>query len=597
MKNLKKIFYLLSPKERKKAFFLLALTLIVAFLDMLGVASILPFIALLNNPNLLETNIFLNYIYQLSKILGVSNSQEFIIVFGVLVFLFLMITVFLRAFVNYYNVSFAYLSECNISKNLIEGYLRQPYSWFIDKNTVDLGKKILSDVNKVVHGCILTLGDIIIQGTLILALFTLLIATEPVLASAVLLFLFFFYLLFFYLIKNNLFHIGNQSIDANTGRFIILNEVFSGLKLVKTSGLEKIYVNSFAKLSRIYAYNQSKLRFITQSPRILIEIVAFGGVILLMLILMLSGKQFSSIISIITLFVFAGYRLIPALQTVFYSASQIRFTKSLLNLLYEDLKSLDSSNNSESEGVMLKNVIIKKFIKLNNINYTYPNSQIKKLININLEIPVLKKVAIIGVSGSGKTTLVDIILGLLEPNQGTLVIDDIIITNANKRSWQKNIGYVPQKIYLSNSSIESNIAFGSDLNEINRENVEEAAKIADIHDFIKKLPHGYSTNLGEQGIKISGGQQQRIGIARALYSKPQVLILDEASSALDNFTENVVSKNISSLKNKMTIIVIAHRLETLKDFDNIFLLEKGELKTQGTYEELSKNDDFKKFII
>ena len=445
MKTIKKIFYLLSSQERKKAFFLLVLTLVMAFLDMLGVASILPFVTLINNPNLSETNIFLNYLYQSSRVFGVTNAQEFLIAFGVLVFLFLMITIFLRAITSYYHVRFSYLSECNICKKLIEGYLRQPYSWFIDKHSADLGKKILSDVSTVVNGCILSLGDIIIQGIVILALLILLIIMEPLLASYIIFFLFFFYIIIFYFIKNTLFHIGNENLDANTNRFMLLNEVFGGLKLVKTSSLELIYINRFAKLSSIYADNQSKLRFITQFPRIFIEIIAFGGVILLMLILISSGKDFSSVIATVTLFAFAGYRLIPALQTVFYSISQIRFTKSSLNLLYEDLKSLNSSNKSENEGIVSNDVIIKKFIKLNNINYTYPNTQFKKLININLEIPVLKKVGIIGVSGSGKTTLVDVILGLLHPNQGTLVIDETIITNSNKRSWQKKNWLCPAK--------------------------------------------------------------------------------------------------------------------------------------------------------
>ena len=232
---------------------------------------------------------------------------------------------------------------------------------------------------------------------------------------------------------------------------------------------------------------------------------------------------------------------------------------------------------------------------MNNIHYNYPNASKTALKNINLNIPAYSTIGLVGATGSGKTTTVDIILGLLQSQKGTLEVDGKIINNNNRRAWQHSIGYVPQQIFLVDNTVASNIAFGKDINEINQEAVEHAAKIANLHEFIiNELPLKYETFIGERGVRLSGGQRQRIGIARALYNRPQVLILDEATSALDNLTEKVVMEAVHNSENKITKILIAHRLSTVKKCDKIFLFDKGELKSEGTFEELIKiNDDFK----
>ena len=237
-------------------------------------------------------------------------------------------------------------------------------------------------------------------------------------------------------------------------------------------------------------------------------------------------------------------------------------------------------------------------INLQNINFNYPKSLKKSLRDINLKIDALTTLGIVGSTGCGKTTLVDIILALLEAQEGSLEVDGKTINNSNRKSWQRSIGYVPQEIYLSDDSIESNIAFGIDHSKINLDFVKEAAKIANLHNFVmNELPHKYQTIIGERGIRLSGGQRQRIGIARAIYHKPSVLILDEATSALDNLTEHAVMEAINSLNKKITIIVIAHRLSTIKNCNSIVFLDKGEIKAKGTYEELlNTNDYFRKSV-
>ena len=233
-----------------------------------------------------------------------------------------------------------------------------------------------------------------------------------------------------------------------------------------------------------------------------------------------------------------------------------------------------------------------KSITLNNIHYHYPDTSRTALKDINLSIPIHTKVGLVGVTGSGKTTTVDIILGLLEPQQGTLEVDGKIIKKDNSRSLQRLIGYVPQNIYLADDTLAANIAFGTDTNDIDIDAVERAAKIANLDEFVvNELPLKYQTTVGERGVRLSGGQRQRIGIARALYHKPQVLILDEATSALDNLTERAVMNAVHNIQNPITIILIAHRLSTVKKCDKIFLLEGGKLKGQGTYKELLESNE------
>ena len=280
----------------------------------------------------------------------------------------------------------------------------------------------------------------------------------------------------------------------------------------------------------------------------------------------------------------------PAIQVIYLSSTRLKFVGSALDKIINDIKNLKPLNLNQNQGVLNFN----KTIDLKNISFNYPNSKRTSLKNINLSIPNRSRVGIMGQTGCGKTTMVDIILGLLDPKKGTLEVDGQIIKDQNRRSWQRSIGYVPQQIYLSDDTIAANIAFGVHSKDINKDLVEKASKIANLHEFIiDELPDQYETTVGERGIRLSGGQRQRIGIARALYHNPKVLILDEATSALDDQTEKVVMEAINNLDKNITIIIIAHRLSTIKNCDIVYLLEKGELKNTGTFEEIIKvNNNF-----
>jgi ABC-type branched-subunit amino acid transport system ATPase component len=273
----------------------------------------------------------------------------------------------------------------------------------------------------------------------------------------------------------------------------------------------------------------------------------------------------------------------PAVQGIYSSLVQLTFISPSLNNVYEDLQNLRPINVNLNHEVLTFN----KTITLNNIYYDYPNRSIPALKNLSLIIPIKSVVGLVGATGSGKTTTIDIILGLLETQKGTLEVDGKVITKQNIRSWQRSIGYVPQHIYLSEDTIEANIAFGVETKDINKNMVEKAAKVANLHKFvIEELPKQYYTTIGERGVRLSGGQRQKIGIARALYRNPQVLILDEATSALDNQTEQVVMDAVNNLSGDITIILIAHRLNTVRNCDIIYQLDKGQIISQGTFDKL-----------
>jgi ABC-type multidrug transport system fused ATPase/permease subunit len=590
MQTFKKLLFLLTLQERKQAGLLLIMIIIMALLDMVGVASILPFVAILTNPVLIETNAILNSMFQVSKILGVESNQEFIFALGVLAFFLLIISLSFKALTTYAQMRFVQMREYSIGKRLIEGYLHQPYSWFLSRNSADLGTTILSEVQELINNSMSPLMELFSKGTVAIALITLLFLVNPKLALIVGLLLGGIYFFIFCVVRNYLNRTGKKRLKNNQLRFALINEAFGAIKEIKVGGLEETYIKNFSSSAQVFAKTQSSSKIISQLPRFILEAAGFGGILLIILYIIARTGSFNNALPIVSLYVFAGYRLLPALQQIYSSFTRLSFLSPSLDKLHNDLKNLQPFNKNQVTGILPFN----KTISLKNIDYNYPNSSITSLKDINLTIYAKSSVGLVGATGSGKTTVADIILGLLVPQKGTLEIDGKVISSQNLKSWQRSIGYVPQHIYLSDDTVAANIAFGVEHKNINQEAVEKSAKIANLHNFIiDELPKKYQTTIGERGVKLSGGQRQRIGIARALYHDPQVLILDEATSALDNQTEKVVMDAINNLSKDITIILIAHRLNTIKKCDKIFLLDKGQLKNQGTFEDLIKiNENF-----
>ncbi len=591
MSYLKKIFSLLSKNERKRAYLLTGMILVMALLDMIGVASILPFIVVLTNPDLIETNYLLNSLFKISNIFGVETNQQFLFAMGIFVFLLLVLSLMFKALTNYTQVRFVSMREFSLGKRLLESYLHQPYSWFLNKHSASLGKTIVSEVSNVVGKGFTPLMNLITQSSITIALIGLLLVVDTKLTLIVGLTLSITYSLIFIFTKSLVTSIGIESVKSNERRFTSLSEAFGAVKEIKVGGLEQTYIKRFSVPAKTLAKNTASVAIISQIPRFAVEAITFGGMLLVVLYLMARSGNFVNAVPIISVYAYAGYRLMPALQLIYGSITQLRFVDPALNILLEDLKDLNEHNFQKKKDL----ISIKKYISLKHINYNYPNSSRTALKNINFNIPACSTVAFVGATGSGKTTTVDIILGLLEPQHGSLEVDGQVIDKNNYRAWQSCIGYVPQQIFLADDTVAANIAFGLENKDIDLKAVENAAKIANLHNFVvNELPSQYQTQIGERGIRLSGGQRQRIGIARALYNNPKVLVFDEATSALDNLTEQAVMDAVYNLKKNITIILIAHRLSTVKKCDKIFFLEKGELTAQGTFEKLKQtNENFR----
>ena len=591
MENFKKLIFLLTPSEQRHAVLLLIMILAMALIDTIGVASILPFMAVLTNPDIIETNLILKKMYHTSNTFGVESSQQFLFALGIFVFVTLVISLIFKAITTYVQVKFIQMREYSVGKRLIQGYLHQPYSWFLNRNSAELGKNILSEVTLVIGSGLRPLIELIAKGLVAIALICLLVIADPKLAVIVGLSIGGAYGIIFLIIRHYLNIIGKARLRSNELRFKSVSEAFGASKEVKIGGLEQKYIQKFSDPAQIYAKTQASSQAINLIPRFFLEAMAFGGILLIILYMMTQSGNFNNSLPIISLYVFAGYRLMPAVQQIYVSFARLTFIGPSLNKIYNDIKNLSIPNIDKEQGTLL----IKNDVILKNIFYNYPNSSRTALKNISLKISAKSSVGLVGTTGSGKTTTVDIILGLLEAQKGTLEVDGKIIDKQNCRSWQRSIGYVPQHIYLSDDTVAANIAFGVEPIDISLEAVEKASKIANLHEFVvNQLDNKYQTTIGERGIRLSGGQRQRIGIARALYHNPQVLILDEATSALDNKTEKAVMDAVDNLSKDITIILIAHRLSTVKKCDKIVLLENGEIKNQGKFEELIKlNENFR----
>ena len=592
MSNFKKLLFLLTPHEIRLSGLLLFMILIMALLDVIGIASILPFMAVLTNPGLIETNKILNFMFQTSKIFGVENDQQFLFALGLLVFLLLVFSLTFKALTTYAQLRYIHMREYSVCKRLVRKYLHQPYSWFLDRHSADLGKTILSEVGIIIGGYLKPFINLIAKVMITLAIITLLILADPKLALIIGFSLSIVYGVFFYSIRRYISRIGKKRLANNQLRFVTISEAFGAAKEIKIGGLEENYVERFSIPAKIYAQTTTSNRVLGQLPHFFFEAVAFGGVMLMILYLMTQKGSFNDALPIISLYIFAGYRLLPSIKEIYGSFVSLAFIGPSLDKLHKDIKSLKAPNSNQNQGTLS----IEKSIVLKNVHYNYPNSSRTTLIDFNLIIPAKSIVGLMGTTGSGKTTTIDIILGLLEPQKGVLEIDGKIITQQNIKFWQRSIGYVPQHIYLSDDTIAANIAFGVEPKDISKEVLEKVSKIANLDKFIlEELPNQYQTTIGERGIRLSGGQRQRIGIARALYHNPKVLILDEATSALDNQTESEVMNAINNLSKNMTTILIAHRLSTVKNCDKIFLLEKGKIIDEGTFGELINiNESFSK---
>lgn len=585
MAVIRKVMDLLSPDEKRRAWFLVTLMILSAIFDVLGVASILPFIAVMADPEIIQTSFLLATVF---AELNFERSGPFLIFLGVTVFVLLLTSLGVKALVTYIQLRFTLYREYTLSRKLIEGYLRQPYSWFLSQNSADLSKTVLSEVEVVIGGGLITLMTIASQTIVSVAILSLLVFVDPIVAITAGATMGSAYYLVFRFFNNFLTKIGDERTRVNELRFLATAEVFHAVKEIKVGGHERIYLERYYEPSETYARHKATAQVVAQLPRFLLEAISFGGILTVAIVLLARDGGFPSAIPIISLYAFAGYRLMPALQQIYANFSILRFSIPAINKVHKDFFSLSTRKPQEVKSARLK---FQRSISLKNIRYHYPGNEDIANLELSLKIPFGSNVGLIGVSGGGKTTCLDIIMGLLQPQEGHVLIDDKPLEVEDLDFWRKGIGYVPQQIYLSDDTIAGNIAFGVESDNIDHNAVRTAAKIACISNFIEEdLKLGYATKVGEGGVRLSGGQRQRIGIARALYHCPSVLIMDEATSALDVMTEKRLLKSVKKFSKNLTLIMVSHRRSAMVLCDHVFLIKSGRLEGQGTFTELSKKD-------
>ena len=392
----------------------------------------------------------------------------------------------------------------------------------------------------------------------------------------------------------------NERLQFNSIRFKMVNEAFPALRELKIYRVEDYFLNQFSKSTDGYSTSLTMLQTKGQLPRFVLEGAAFGGLVLFIVIMIVNGREIAELLPILSLYIFAGYRLMPAAQQIYNSVSLLRFIAPSLEKIHADYSELSPQRIIDEKQPEFRSPLSSPpSIRIIGLSYGYPNTSIPAINNISTNIEAGDIVAIIGPSGSGKSTLVDLLAGLLEPSKGQILYEVSCSSSDTSSKSTYRVGYVPQEIYLTDTSIKSNIAFGEMADEIDFDRVVQSAKMVGIHDFIvNSLDQNYETMVGEAGARLSGGQRQRIGIARALYQQPSVLIFDEATSALDIAMEKELLKTITKLKQKVTIIIIAHSIETMKKIDNIIMIERGSLVIQGSFKDLIKtNDTVKQFIL
>ncbi|MGB3147780.1 MAG: ABC transporter ATP-binding protein [Paracoccaceae bacterium] len=589
----KKLYDLLSARERRRVFLLLAMMIISGILDMVGIASILPFLAAVADPENARSHSLLSRIYEWGNF---QSDQSFLIFLGFLVLGFVLLALAGKIATNYAIARFSHMRNHAIGSRLLAAYLRQPYVWFLSHHSADLGKSVLYEVERIIMEALLPAMRVVSYSTSMISLVALLIFVQPWVAFISALAMGGTYALIFYLARRTLSSLGQRRADDNAARYKIAHEAIGGIKDVKLLGLEQTYLERFNGPSQRVAASASISQVVGELPRHLLEVVAFGGMIALILILLLTGSgKIGDILPTLGVFAFAGLRMFPAMQQIYHGLTQMRFVGPLLDNVHRDTVATGAQKGLSSGPRQTKPMKLKQELVLRDLHYCYPTAETPALKGLSLTIKANTTVGIVGGSGAGKTTAVDVMLGLLMAQSGQMLVDGAPITDENLRSWQDSVGYVPQQIYLLDDTVAANIAFGIAPEDIDMAAVERAARIANLHEFVQEeLSEGYQTTVGERGVRLSGGQRQRIGIARALYHDPDVLIFDEATSALDNLTERAVMSAVNNLGNTKTIIMIAHRLSTVRRCDVIFLLEDGVTSAQGTYDKLvATNSQFR----
>jgi ABC-type multidrug transport system fused ATPase/permease subunit len=599
MESFFKVYKLLKTSERRKIYLIIGLIILSSVLELISVGSLGPFMAIVIDPNFIQKQKIIFFIY---NILNYQNYKYFLLLCGCAVFLLVLASTIFKMIVLYSVQKFAAFCRYDLGINLYKLYLYQPYQYFLNKNTNELSKNILTEVEEVINGVLLPAMYMLTNIFLTLILFIFIILVNPFLTLAAVGIFGFVYGGLYLILRSKLANAGKELFMADSIRYKITSESFGGIKDIKILKKEQFFINSYSEGVRKSINARVTNQIISSLPVQAMQTLAIGFSIAMIVFSVLFFESFLSVLPALAVYAFAIMRIVPNFQGIFSNASQLRMYKYVANTLYSEMTTFKvpvKIYDGIDQFYKRQPLDFSNSIELKDIEFSYPGTKKKIFKGINLSISKNTTLGLVGATGCGKTTLVDVIMGLLKPVSGEVFADDEAVVTPLKNEedeklarWQWNFGYVPQQIFLSDDTVAANIAFGipRNLRDINA--IEYAAKAANLHEFIlNELPDGYDTYVGERGIRLSGGQRQRIGIARSLYHDPNILVMDEATSALDSLTETAVMDAIHNLMHVKTIIIIAHRISTVRECDILCLMEHGSIADMGTYDELMKRNE------
>ncbi|SFU33747.1 ABC transporter ATP-binding protein [Halomonas korlensis] len=592
LSSVKQLYRLLTGEQRRRLLRLQFLVVIMAFAELASIAAIGPFMAVVGDMSRLEGDGLLGDFY---RWYGADDPTTFLFWIGLGVLGVLALAAMISIFITWRLSLYSQQVGAELSTRLFKHYMQQDWLYHASGSSSELTSKIAQECRRISDNVLTPLMQMNAKMVMALVITIAIFLFNPWVALSGVVVFGTVYWGLYRTVRRKLSSNGNVVSATNSLRFKLMNEGFGGIKDTLLLARQDEFNRRFEKTSRQLGRAKGTTKALSQAPRYLMELVAFGAVIMLVLYLLVSHQgNLGTILPILSVYAMAGFKLLPAFQQIYSSLAMVRGNIASFNSLQGDLAA--SQETTDDKPVQQTGKWVpQQVIRLDNVTFCYPGKEEAALENLNMTIPVNGTIGLVGASGSGKSTAIDVLLGLIEPNQGQLTLDGQPVTAERRRAWQNTVGFVPQSIFLADASIRENIAFGLPPEHIDAVKVQRAAQMAHLDDLLERLPEGLETRVGERGIQLSGGQRQRIGIARALYDNAEVLVLDEATSALDGITERLVMDAIHDFSGKKTIIMIAHRLATVKACGCIYLMEEGHVIDSGTYDELvQRNETFKK---
>jgi ABC-type multidrug transport system fused ATPase/permease subunit len=577
---------MLDPKERRRALAVGMVMLVVSVSEVAGVASVLPFLSAVADPLKFAKNKWV----VATGIADYTSHPWFLYFLGSAFLSILLGSLVLRGLGGWALQRFASNRNTSWSCRLLHGHLEQSYVWYLQQNSTSLAASITAEVDTAVIEGLMPSLQLISQALISVLIVVTLVSANPALAVAIGTTMGGGFWLITFLLQRRIGSLGQERIDTYNERLRLAHDAFVAFKEIKLARLEREMVLRFLEPSERRARLQIRAGVFSLVPALGMQALIFGGLLGMTLFLLWTEGSLSSALPVIGLYAFAAYRLMPALQRLLEELAKLRTAVPALERVALGLSAGTVNKSTQEQHTIQVHAPARQDIVIRDATVVYPGSQEPAIRNVSLTIPEGSVVGIVGATGSGKSTLMDVILGLLPPNEGTLMIGGVALEDADQvRRWQRQIGYVPQQIFLTDDTLKANIAFGTRPSEIDMNRLLAASRLACLDLFIESLPDRYDSKVGDRGTRLSGGQRQRVGIARALYGDPRVLVMDEATSALDNATEHAVMNSIRQTSGNRTVVLIAHRLSTVRSCDTIFVMDKGRLVDHGTFDALERN--------